>query len=195
MDTLKKVRADERILLRAEQQRMLAHGVSVATTEPGFIRVDFDPSAPVVMLLVTEAIELHDGDLIAAGEQWLAYQAPAGSAPARLDLLDRQGDVLLSFTLDRPSFSLGRKSGDVILGRDMMLSSQHMQVLVRPEGVFLQDLGSSNGTWTMVRPGEQLPAGSVLEVGDRLFRVDASTAVGGTIEDQRTRPIDLHSAA
>ena len=149
------------------------------------------------MLRVTEPVELYDGDLIAAGGQWLRLECSGHDGePARLHLLDPRGEPMVTFNLNGPSLSIGRRCGDVVLSHDGLLSGLHLQVLNRPEGTFLRDLGSSNGTWTMIRPGEILPAGSVIGVDERLYAVLAPpAAVVEPSEDDRTWPIDLHTAA
>lgn len=195
LNTLRQGSKDEKVVLSTGQSAVLGGAVTVSASEAGFIQVDFDPSAGPVMLRITEAIELHDGDLVAAGSQWMSFHAATDKRPARLDLLDASGDPLLTFSLDRPSLSFGRRRGDVVLARDTMLSSEHMRVLTTPAGTFLEDLGSTNGTWAMVRPGEQLPAGSVLDVGDRLYHVSAPPAVIEPSEDELTCPLQLHTAA
>ena len=69
------------------------------------------------------------------------------------------------------AISLGREAGDVVVPWDDSLAELHLQVLMRREGTFLQDLSTTSGTWVVVLPGEVLPSGSVLAVGERLLRV------------------------
>ncbi|MCX4242869.1 FHA domain-containing protein [Paraliomyxa miuraensis] len=188
---------DEQVALEDGGSAVLSGSVTVTAAEPGFVRVEIAPGSPVVTLRVIDAIELCDGDLIAAGSQWLRFQAGASPVDApRLHLLDEAGAVMLSFGLHGPSLSIGRTSGDVVLGRDGQLSRLHLRVLRRPEGVFLQDLDSSNGTWTVVRPGELLPAGSVVAVGERLYQLGmpAAPVMVEASEDDLTWPIELAAA-
>jgi len=154
----------------------------------GRVRVDFGAAVQGVMLRVTELLELHDGDLIAAGSQWLSFERGV-DRPARLHLLNETGATQMTLTLRGTSLSLGRSTGDVVLPQDDALSELHLQLLVREHGVYLQDLGSTNGTWTVVRPGEVLPSGSTLAVGHRMLRVSAPPASRGSAAvEQPWRP-------
>ncbi len=170
--------------------------VTVNSLDDGSVRVDFGREVQGVMLRITEAIELHDGDLIAAGNQWMSFEASVGGRPPRLHLLDESGSTTMTLTLRGTSLSLGRSVGDVVLPRDEALSELHLQLLVRYDSVFLQDLSSASGTWTVVRPGEILPSGSTIAIGDRMIRVstpprvDAEPAVA-----ERPWRTSIHAAA
>ncbi|MCA9704370.1 MAG: FHA domain-containing protein [Myxococcales bacterium] len=173
--------AEERIVLPKGGSAALACQaglVTVSAVDDGSIRVDFGSPECSVMLRITEAIELHDGDLIAAGQTWMSFEAGHDRRPARLHLLDEVGAIHMTLTLRGTSLTLGRTSGDVVLPRDEALSELHLQLLMRGDSVFLQDLASSNGTWTVVRPGEVLPSSSTLAIGERLVRVSTPPPVG-----------------
>lgn len=173
--------AEERIVLPKDGSAALACAagvVNVSAVDDGSIRVEFGSAECSVMLRITEAIELHDGDLIAAGHQWMSFEASRGGRPARLHLLDEAGATHLTLTLRGSALSLGRTAGDVVLPRDEALSELHLQLLIRDRNVYLQDLASSNGTWAIVRSGEVLPSGSTLAIGERLVRVSTPPPVG-----------------
>jgi hypothetical protein len=151
--------------------------VTLRALDDGGIRVEL--RGPVgVLLRITEALELYDGDLLCAGRQWMAYDAGRNGRPGRLHLLDGDGGIHMSITLRGAALSLGREVGDVVVPWDDSLAELHLQVLMRREGTFLQDLASASGTWVVVQPGEVLPSGSVLAIGERLLRVLAPE--GGT---------------
>lgn len=190
---------EERIVLQRNGSAKLAcHAglVTVSSVDDGSIRVDFSGRDCSVMLRITEAIELHDGDLIAAGHQWMSFEASRGGRPPRLNLLDEAGTTRLTLTLRGSSLSMGRNVGDVVLPQDEALSELHLQLLNRDGEVFLQDLASSNGTWAVVRPGEVLPSNSTLAIGERLVRVSTPPPMGSepAVAD-RTWRTNIHDAA
>lgn len=190
---------EERIVLQRSGSAKLACQagvVTVSAVDDGSIRVDFCARDCSVMLRITEAIELHDGDLIAAGHQWMLFETGRNGRPARLNLLDEAGAVRLTLTLRGSSLSMGRNTGDVVLPQDDALSELHMQLLIRQDNVFLQDLASSNGTWAVVRPGEVLPSNSTLAIGERLVRVSTPPPVGSEpAVAARAWSTNIHDAA
>ena len=174
-----------------EERIVLPHGrtttivgdtgpVTLRALDDGSIRVEPRGPAGSVLLRINEAIELYDGDLVCAGRQWMSYVAGRDGRPGRLNLLDGDGGIHMSVSLRGTALSLGREVGDVVVPWDDSLAELHLQVLMRREGTFLQDLASAGGTWVLVQPGEVLPSGSVLAIGERLLRVLAPE--GGTEE-------------
>ena len=51
-------------------------------------------------------------------------------------------------------------------------SARHCQIVGDDSGVFLEDLGSSNGTYVRVRSGDVIPFGALMLIGQKLFRID-----------------------
>ena len=145
--------------------------VVLRALDDGSIRVELDGSPGTVLLRITEAIELYDGDLVCAGRQWMSFHAGQSGRPGRLHLLDGDGGIHMGITLRGAAISLGREAGDVVVPWDDSLAELHLQVLVRREGTFLQDLSSTGGTWVVMLPGEVLPSGSVIAIGERLLQV------------------------
>ena len=84
-----------------------------------------------------------------------------------------EGDEL---ELDSSALLIGRGSrNDVDLGRDEFASSEHARVEPRRDGVWLEDVGSTNGTYLngirLTRP-KRLTAGDVVRVGETELRYD-----------------------
>ncbi len=170
---------EETIVLRQDAVARISEGtldVSLRALADGSVRVGFAGSSGCVLLLVSEAIELYDGDLLCAGRQWLSFQAGHGGRPGRLLVLDGDGGVHMGITLRGTAISLGREIGDVVLPWDDSLAELHLQLLMRREGTFVQDLASASGTWVVVQPGESVPAGSILAIGERLVRVSTAAS-------------------
>ena len=85
-----------------------------------------------------------------------------------------EGDEL---ELDSSTLLIGRGSrNDVDLGRDEFASSEHARVEPRRDGVWLEDVGSTNGTYLngirLTRP-KRLTAGDIVRVGETELRYDA----------------------
>lgn len=165
---------EERIVLAPGCQTIVvgeAGPVTLRALDDGSIRVELEGPPGTVLLRITEAIELYDGDLVCAGRQWMSFHAGRDGRPGRLHLLDGDGGIHMGITLRGAAISLGREVGDVVMPWDDSLAELHLQVLMRREGTFLQDLSTTSGTWVVVLPGEALPSGSVIALGEQLVRV------------------------
>jgi pSer/pThr/pTyr-binding forkhead associated (FHA) protein len=76
--------------------------------------------------------------------------------------------------LDRPVLTIGREEGDIVLGGDTAASRLHAQVTFEDGRVFVEDLGSTNGTWVnQHRVGRrvELHRGDWLQVGETSFQL------------------------
>ena len=81
-----------------------------------------------------------------------------------------------SFTLSN-SLSLGRVAdNDIALDDDTFMSSHHARIELRPEGVWVVDLESTNGTFVN---GQRVTGDRSLRKGDRL-------QVGSTVLEMRS---------
>jgi pSer/pThr/pTyr-binding forkhead associated (FHA) protein len=85
----------------------------------------------------------------------------------------REGEVL---TIDSAPVTLGRGGqNSVPLDGDEFASAQHARVEARMDGVWVEDLGSTNGTFVngaRVTTARRLDAGDVLRVGQTDLRVE-----------------------
>jgi hypothetical protein len=80
-------------------------------------------------------------------------------------------------TLDSSALLLGRGSrNDVDLGRDEYASTEHARIEPRRDGVWLEDIGSTNGTYLngirLARP-KRLTPGDIVRIGETELRYDA----------------------
>ena len=84
-----------------------------------------------------------------------------------------EGDEL---TLDSAALLLGRGSrNDVNLARDEYASSNHARVEPRRDGVWLEDVGSTNGTYLngiRLTRAKKLEPGDVLRIGETELRYE-----------------------
>ena len=78
--------------------------------------------------------------------------------------------------LDSAPLMLGRGSrNDVDLGRDEYASSEHARIEPRRDGVWIEDVGSTNGTYlngTRLTGPKRLSVGDILRVGETELRYD-----------------------
>jgi len=79
-----------------------------------------------------------------------------------------------TFQLQNGSQTIGRAPTNSIVIAESTISKQHAEITVQPEGVWIQDLGSSNGTFvngkpisqsTWLKPGDTLQFGTSVVVG------------------------------
>jgi len=85
-----------------------------------------------------------------------------------------EGDEL---TLDSSPLLLGRGSrNDVNLARDEFASTDHARIEPRRDGVWLEDVGSTNGTYlngSRLTRAKRLSPGDVVRIGETELRYDA----------------------
>jgi hypothetical protein len=85
-----------------------------------------------------------------------------------------EGDEL---TLDSSPLLLGRGSrNDVNLARDEFASTDHARIEPRRDGVWLEDVGSTNGTYlngSRLTRAKRLTPGDVVRIGETELRYDA----------------------
>jgi hypothetical protein len=78
--------------------------------------------------------------------------------------------------LDSAPLMLGRGArNDVDLGRDEFASSEHARIEPRRDGVWIEDVGSTNGTYlngTRVAGPKRLSVGDIVRVGETELRYD-----------------------
>jgi len=198
-----KMRADRIVVPQGGTSAVAGAGgwITLRAMNDGGVRVEPDVGVGCTLLRVDEPVELYDGDLVRAGHSWMSFHAGRDGRPGRLCLLDGDGGIHMAITLRTPALSLGREVGDVVLPWDDSLAELHMQVLVRREGTFVQDLASETGTWVVVQPGEALPGDSCVAIGERLLWVSTGAEAGGepdaldaTVPDRRWKT-DLYVAA
>ncbi|MFT3917016.1 MAG: FHA domain-containing protein [Anaeromyxobacteraceae bacterium] len=91
----------------------------------------------------------------------------------RLSQLLEGGGLGEVFPLKEGENAIGREAGDVTFPNDRYVSARHARLDVKPDGITLTDVGSSNGTFVKVAGSIELGNGDQLLVGGQLLRVDA----------------------
>ena len=67
---------------------------------------------------------------------------------------------------------IGREEGDVVFADDEFLSRRHASLHWRDGRAYLQDLGSSNGSFVRATERVELSSGTQLRFGDQVVRID-----------------------
>jgi pSer/pThr/pTyr-binding forkhead associated (FHA) protein len=139
--------------------------------------------------------ELADGDVVTFGSLVLRYES-AGGGLCTTSLITTDAGVklfgsgrerargrlvrILQDGSDGPAYPLtpsrtivGRKLGHFLFPDDPLLSRQHAQFYERDGEMWVEDLGSSNGTMLRLRGPAELAKGTVFRIGDVTLEVAA----------------------
>lgn len=81
-----------------------------------------------------------------------------------------------TFSLTRLRTVIGREFGDILLREDLNVSRIHMALIAEGRNLYLEDLGSSNGTFlngTRIQPQKRYPLsdGDTVHLGDTKIKV------------------------
>jgi pSer/pThr/pTyr-binding forkhead associated (FHA) protein len=146
-----------------------------------------------IYVRLKEAKQLRGGDLVNLGALVLRYES-TGSGPRSTAIIPPAGGVkafgsgrersrgqlvrILQDGSDGPVYPLtpartilGRKLGHFLFPDDRLLSRQHAQFYERDGEMWVEDLGSSNGTLLRAREPFPLERGVVLRIGDVTLEV------------------------
>jgi pSer/pThr/pTyr-binding forkhead associated (FHA) protein len=148
-------------LAQAEQSDPLAHH-TLRTSLHGLSEDSaLLPSTPFSDVRFPVVVS-HSGET--AQIDYKVPQLPATN-PGGAVILRNGAMVDYSFLLDRAVISVGRGVESDVVINDTSLSRRHVQFLRQPDGDYVQDLGSLNGTQVN---GEALRTPRLLQVGDSI---------------------------
>jgi len=132
--------------------------------------------------------ELEPGAIFRVGQEILRFEpipAPTRGADGveimgspnpgflgRISLLIGRETTGNAFPIPPGGMHLGRERGDIIFPEDGYVSGLHCRIHAEGGKVVLTDVGSSNGTFTRVRGERPIKRGSLLLMGQQLFRAD-----------------------
>lgn len=140
-----------------------------------------------VFVRITQEEPLEHADVFRIGQELLRFDVIAPPAPledgtelvgtpnpgywGRISVIVGRDMDGLAFPIFDEAVVLGRERGDIVFPEDGYVSGTHAQVTLRDGRVYLSDLGSSNGTFIRIRGSRALPSGSLILMGQQLFRV------------------------
>jgi class 3 adenylate cyclase/pSer/pThr/pTyr-binding forkhead associated (FHA) protein len=129
---------------------------------------------------------LQEGDVFQIGQQWFRFTLAAGTTdqtvllrpdPAAKKLravlvrMDESEKESARYDLPESETLLGRSRGTHNFPEDPYLSSRHAKVTFREGKYFLEDVGSTNGTYLRIRKRAFAQEGDTLLIGKQPFRV------------------------
>jgi pSer/pThr/pTyr-binding forkhead associated (FHA) protein len=138
---------------------------------------------------ILDSVELSNGDEFRVGRQLLRLElfpekeeqnaehtkilgSPRGNTWGRLVKLTASGEISGAYILSGLEQVMGREKGGVIFPDDGFVSSRHARVKTVGSRCYLEDLGSSNGTFIRIRGKRQLNDGDLILLGSQPLRVD-----------------------
>ncbi len=140
-----------------------------------------------VFVRITDEEPLASGDSFRIGQELLRFDAinPITPLDDGTEIIGTPNpgywgrlSVVVGRDLDGPAFPLfeekarlGRERGDILFPEDGYVSGAHCELAIRDGRVYIKDLGSSNGTFLRVRESRNVPSGSLMLMGQQLFRV------------------------
>jgi pSer/pThr/pTyr-binding forkhead associated (FHA) protein len=139
-----------------------------------------------VFIKIMQEEKLESGDVLRIGQELLRFDAISPPVPLEdgTEIIGTPNpgfwgrvSVIVGRDVDGPAFPLfdetvvlGRERGDILFPEDGYVSGTHAQLTLRNGHVYLSDLGSSNGTFFRIRGSRVIPSGSLLLMGQQLFR-------------------------
>ena len=140
---------------------------------------------------VAGPVALSGGELFRVGRQLFRFEPLAGSqgpvtddgthffaSPPRrgtfrvLQILEG-GVAGQASTTSGDELTIGVQGTSISFSADNTLSGRHARIVARDGGFFLEDLGSTNGTWLKVNGTTEITgAGGAFFLGDTLLRMD-----------------------
>jgi pSer/pThr/pTyr-binding forkhead associated (FHA) protein len=163
------------------------HHANLSVTTDG-LHIEDAGSLNGIFLKLADRVEIQNGDQFRVGQELLLYEDLPEPTPTQ-DGTERMGSpnpgywgrvsVLvdptspsLAYPIEGEGITIGRESGDITFPQDGYVSGSHCRVSGDDSGVYMEDMGSSNGTYMRVRSGQIVPFGSLILIGQKLFQVE-----------------------
>ncbi len=166
-----------------------AHAIFRAVSGGTMVRDAGSLNGTFVKITPNVPVEIQSGDIFRMGQELLLFEeidrgsdAPDGTVKmgspieglwGRVALIVGNGRLGNAFTVSGEGVVLGRERGDIIFPEDGYVSGVHLKLYMDKGRYFLNDLGSSNGTFLKLTDEVEVASGSFLLMGQQLFRIDA----------------------
>jgi pSer/pThr/pTyr-binding forkhead associated (FHA) protein len=142
---------------------------------------------------MTDQVKLEHGDQFRVGQQLLRFEdlsrlepvvaatsdgtqvlgSPAGPrAWGRLTQVVGEHLDGASFLLTSENVFLGRERGNITFPGDRYISGTHAVVTRKSDGIYLRDVGSSNGTYFRLKDETEMTSGQYFLAGRQLFKLN-----------------------
>jgi class 3 adenylate cyclase/pSer/pThr/pTyr-binding forkhead associated (FHA) protein len=140
----------------------------------GALYVDDVSDGQGVFARVRKAHHLSDGEMVAVGRQRFRFQISEagadGASKAALVRLSEDGKTE-ELPVERGETTLGRKDCTYTFPDDRYLSRLHARLQFFGRECFLEDLGSSNGTFVAIHERHNLDEDDEVLIGENILRV------------------------
>jgi len=152
------------------------------------IRTEDFGSLNGIYVKLSERTEIQSGDQFRVGQELLLFEDLPEPTPTddgtermgspnpgywgRLSLMVEPTVASQAYAIEGEGITVGREVGDITFPHDGYVSGSHCRIVGDDTGVFVEDLGSSNGTYMRVRSGTILPYGSLVLIGQKLFQLE-----------------------
>jgi pSer/pThr/pTyr-binding forkhead associated (FHA) protein len=141
-----------------------------------------------IKVMPNQPMELKSGSIFRMGQELILFeQVDKGSMAAdgtekigspieglwgRVALIVGKGRLGNAFPLGGDAVVFGRERGNILFPEDGYVSGVHLKIHQERGKFFLTDLGSSNGTFIKTTTENKLVPGSLILMGQQLFRVE-----------------------
>jgi len=131
---------------------------------------------------------IRDGDVFRVGQEIIRFDtipepkltpdgvelmgSPDPGNLGRVSLVTGREGSGNAYCVPPDGLHLGRERGDIIFPDDGYVSGIHCRIHAEGNDILLTDVGSSNGTFMRVRGEESIKSGSLILMGQQLFRVE-----------------------
>jgi len=131
--------------------------------------------------------ELHDGSIFRVGQEIVRFEkidtpppedgvekmgSPNPGYLGRIRLVIGRETYGNSYCVPAEGMHMGRERGDIIFPDDGYVSGLHCRIHGEGGKILLTDVGSSNGTFMRVAGASAIKSGTMLLMGQQLFRVE-----------------------
>jgi pSer/pThr/pTyr-binding forkhead associated (FHA) protein len=164
------------------------HAIFCAKEDTVIVRDADSLNGTYVKITPNEPVEIRSGAIFRMGQELVLFEeidkgsdAPDGTfkmgSPieglwGRVALIVGKGRLGNAFTIGGEGVVLGRERGDIVFPEDGYVSGVHLKIFMENGKYYLNDLGSSNGTFFKLSDECEVGSGSFLLMGQQLFRVD-----------------------
>lgn len=152
-----------------------------------FVRDEKSLNGVYVRLDAEVPVELRHGSVFRIGQEIIRFErvdAPTASEQGvevmgspnpgylgRVCLIIGRAGIGNTYCVPAEGFHMGRERGDIIFPDDGYVSGLHCRIHKEGNKILLTDVGSSNGTFIRVEGEAQVQPGSLVLMGQQLFRV------------------------
>lgn len=156
----------------SDDEEMLArHAQIIAAPGGGVLLNNYIESGPVYRQ-IEHREPIRDGDKLRLGMSLIEFSVTEQTTFYGTVQVRMNGDgPIKAYPVTDSGLTIGRDLGDVVLPEDTYVSGDHCRMIVDDSQLYLEDLGSSNGTFILVRPTETVAIGALLLLGQTQFRV------------------------